>query len=866
MSQNAHKGFTGYRRKKKTRFSVRIADLFARRLIALGGVGTIAAVCLVCVFLIYVVLPLFETPEVDAASQQAMPEVETVRSLMVDEYRTMGVRLDAAGRVDLFRLDTGKALDSRDISDGTQATSWSFSVDGERLIFGYANGTIRLGEMAFIAKLLPEDQVPSTAKKLAPGEVAAGPEGSLITLTPGGYRKHSFRLSLEEPISVSDSAIVAVDRTVGSSGVIFAALDSKWRVFVKSVRRFENLMTGEVQTELSGGEFDVQEAEAPGAPGYLLLSGAGDCVYLAWQNGRLHRYDTRELDAPQLAEKIDLLAEPGRTVTNLRWLLGRSTMLVGDSAGDLHAFFRIRDEQSKAIPDGWRMVRAHHVPGSGAAVSSLACSPRTRLAMVGYADGQAALLHVTTNQVLTRVTAGSGLPVTSMAIAPKENALYASCGDRLWGWSLDVKHPEATLASMFSPIWYEGMPGPEHIWQSSSGDDAFEPKLGLMPLVFGTLKATVYSMLFGVPLALLAAVYSSEFMHPRQRGRVKPTIELMASLPSVVLGFLAALVIAPFVEAIVPTVLAAIFCVPFVLLLGARFWQLIPAKSAITMGRWRFVFVLAALAAGVGLATRVGPWTERWLFAGDIKLWLDGQRGSGVSGWLLFTLPISALGIGILNTVTINPFLRSSLGHLERTTTALVDLAKYLLSTAAVILLAAALAWAFNTFAWDPRGGASFLGTYVQRNALVVGFIMGFAIIPIIYTIAEDALSTVPEHLRAGSLGAGATPWQTAIRIIVPTAMSGLFSAVMIGLGRAVGETMIVLMAGGNTPVMEWNLFNGIRTLSANIAVELPEAPQNGTHYRTLFLAALVLFALTFIVNTVAELVRLRFRKRAYQL
>jgi phosphate transport system permease protein len=160
----------------------------------------------------------------------------------------------------------------------------------------------------------------------------------------------------------------------------------------------------------------------------------------------------------------------------------------------------------------------------------------------------------------------------------------------------------------------------------------------------------------------------------------------------------------------------------------------------------------------------------------------------------------------------------------------------------------------------------SLLDTFDQRNALVVGFIMGFAIIPIIYTLSEDALSAVPEHLRSASLGAGATPWQTATRIIVPTAMSGLFSALMIGLGRAVGETMIVLMAAGNTPVMDINIFEGFRTLSANIAVELPEAPVGETHYRTLFLAALTLFAMTFAVNTVAEMVRLRFRRRAWQL
>jgi phosphate transport system permease protein len=96
--------------------------------------------------------------------------------------------------------------------------------------------------------------------------------------------------------------------------------------------------------------------------------------------------------------------------------------------------------------------------------------------------------------------------------------------------------------------------------------------------------------------------------------------------------------------------------------------------------------------------------------------------------------------------------------------------------------------------------------------------------------------------------------------------MSGLFSALMIGLGRVVGETMIVLMAGGNTPVQDWNWFSGFRTLATNIAIELPEAVKGGSHFRVLFFSALVLFAMTFLINTMAEVIRLRFRKRAYQL
>jgi len=121
---------------------------------------------------------------------------------------------------------------------------------------------------------------------------------------------------------------------------------------------------------------------------------------------------------------------------------------------------------------------------------------------------------------------------------------------------------------------------------------------------------------------------------------------------------------------------------------------------------------------------------------------------------------------------------------------------------------------------------------------------------------------SVPRGLTLGSLALGATPWQTMTRVVILTASPGIFSALMIGMGRAVGETMIVLMATGNTPVMDANLFSGFRALSANIAVELPEAPEGGTLFRVLFLAAFLLFCLTFALNTVAEMIRLRLRRR----
>lgn len=150
--------------------------------------------------------------------------------------------------------------------------------------------------------------------------------------------------------------------------------------------------------------------------------------------------------------------------------------------------------------------------------------------------------------------------------------------------------------------------------------------------------------------------------------------------------------------------------------------------------------------------------------------------------------------------------------------------------------------------------------TYDQRNSLVVGMAIGFAVIPTIFSISEDAVFGVPRHLTSGSLALGATPWQTVVGVVILTASPGIFSAVMIGLGRAVGETMIVLMATGNTPIMDMNIFQGFRALSANIAVEMPESEVGSTHFRVLFLAALVLFLVTFVVNTVAEIVRQRLR------
>jgi phosphate transport system permease protein len=621
--------------------------------------------------------------------------------------------------------------------------------------------------------------------------------------------------------------------------------------------------TGDMVKELTGGEIALPARQGKGQPRYLLLSGVGDNAYVAWEDGHLVRVSTQDLEEPKVVEEVDLVRDKGAHLTAFQFQIGKTTLLAGDSTGRIRAWFRIKPN-SPPTSDGAILVAAHDFPGFGSAVTSLAVSARNRMMAAGYADGRVRLYYVTSEKLLGETRTKGDQPVEKLVLGPKDDGMVAFLPQGIWEWSMQPGHPEVTLRSLFTPVWYEGYEKPAHVWQSSSGDDAFEPKFGMWPLVFGTLKATFFSLLIGVPLALLAAIYTSEFLHPRVKAVIKPTIEVMASLPSVVLGFLAALVLAPFVEDVVPAVLAGLLTIPGAFIVGAYFWQLLPERLSLWLSRWRFLFTCAALPVGVAAAVVVGPWIDDLFFDGNFKGWLDGQFGSSTSGWLFLLLPLCALATAVFLAQVVNPrFKRLAVGW-GRLPTAAADLVKFLAAALVTFGVAWLIAAWLNSYGLDLRG--NLVGTYVQRNALVVGFMMGFAIIPIIYTLADDALSSVPEHLRSASLACGATPWQTATRIIIPTAMSGLFSAVMVGLGRAVGETMIVLMATGNTPVMDLNVFNGFRTLSANIGVELPEAARDTTHYRTLFLAALILFGMTFVLNTIAEMVRLRFRKRAYQL
>jgi phosphate transport system permease protein len=498
-------------------------------------------------------------------------------------------------------------------------------------------------------------------------------------------------------------------------------------------------------------------------------------LYLLSTNGQLALFNINNKSAPKLTQEQTII-EPGQKITSVSFLTADLSLLIGDSSGLVSQWSKVRGKSN-----GFTMQKIRVFKVSDKAVVSINAEQRRKGFMTVDADGTLGVYHSTSEREMIKEQ-GDGSGAIAAAISPRANAVIVQSGNnKISFWQVDNEHPEVSLRSIWQKVWYESYPKPDYIWQSSSANSDFEPKYSLTPLVFGTLKAAFYAMLVAMPLALMGAIYTAYFMTPRMRQYVKPSIELMGALPTVILGFLAGLWLAPIIEEYLAGLFALLMLVPLSVMLFAYAWQYLPRsiKQSIPDG-WESAILVPVIILSAWFAFRVSIPLESFLFHGTLRDWFKTEFGIG----------------------------------------------------------------------------------YDQRNALVVGIAMGFAVIPTIFSIAEDAIFSVPKHLTVGSLALGATPWQTMIKVVLLTASPGIFSAVMIGLGRAVGETMIVLMATGNTPVMDLSVFQGLRTLAANIAVEMPESAVDSTHYRVLFLAALVLFMFTFVFNTLAEIIRQRLREK----
>ncbi len=722
-------------------------DRLARCLVTIGGGGAIVAIVLIFFYLLYEVVPLFKPPSMyKVADYVVAPGADTL-GFSMDERAEIGVRYTSAGQVIFFQAESGAVIDQQSLPLPSGATVTAFA-KGEPssgvALFGLSNGHAMLVKHRFVITY------PNDIRTVKPQLTRF--EEPLLALYPDGRPL--------QRVAVQSNA----DRTTIIGWSAGAPL---------SIVRFEkeeSFLDDEATLERSEAQLTIALSEVD----YLLLDKEQRQLYVANEQGGLFQYDLTDLQQISQVQQVRMV-KPGERMTALTFLSGDISLLAGSSSGRLDQWFSVNHNGRPALT----LIRSFK--GQQNAIDVVTAEFARKGVLAADVSGRVGLYHTTAQRTLL-VDQVSQQPITELAVAPRADAFLAQ--DRsgiIHFWRIENEHPEISWTSLWGKVWYESYPEPAYIWQSSAADNDFEPKFSLTPLGFGTLKAAFYAMLVALPIAILGAIYTAYFMAPGLRRLVKPTIEIMEALPTVILGFLAGLWLAPALEGYLPGFFAALLIIPLGTVLFAWLWSLLPKwlRQWLPDG-WLPLLLIPVLLFLTWFSLMLSQPIEQWLFGGDMVSWLSNDLGV----------------------------------------------------------------------------------SFDQRNSIVVGLAMGFAVIPTIFSITEDAVFSVPKHLTQGSLALGATLWQTMTRVVILTASPGIFSAVMIGFGRAVGETMIVLMATGNTPVMDFSLFQGMRTLAANVAVEVPEAEVASSHFRVLFLAGLVLFLFTFIFNTAAEIVRHRLRKK----
>jgi len=726
--------------------------------ITIGGIAVVAAVLGIFVFILSQILPLFRGAHVQPLTSVQLPP-QTYAVLGVDEWAELPLVIAADGTLSFVDLVGARGVQTVIPGFATAKTFSAFRYDQARqeVLFATTDGAFAMVKIDYTTTF-------DNAVRTVEAQATAGP---FLSLGQPGF--------VVKRIAYGDA---------GSQKLVAAIQD------VNGTLEVHAASLSQPRTLLEAGKIKIAQTYnlsplIKGQPQEIAVNAQAEGIAVATQAGDVY-YFFRTGDDLALRQVFTPFPElPKATIASMDFLFGGVSLVFGSSSGANRIF-------SLYVPAGGTerlFGQTKELPVLPGAASFYAMSLRNKAFLTGT-DSVLSLRFGTTETL--RWQQSLPLTISKALLSGKYNRiLVLDTTSRLHVYQLDDPHPESGVKALFGKIWYEGAAQPAYAWQSTGGTDDFEPKLSLLPLLVGSLKGTLYAMLFATPIALLAALYTSQFLDPDWRVIVKPTMEIMASLPSVILGFLAALWVAPLLETRIPAFLLMLVFMPAAALLVGSVWSTLPVRERtwIKPG-YEFLAFVPVMVLALLLAWLLGPVLER----------------------LLFVVP-----------------------HPETGT-----------------LVADFRLW------WPRVTGASF----EQRNALVVGFMMGFAVIPIVFTITEDALSSVPAELKSGSLALGASRWQTAMRVVLPTASAGVFSALMIGLGRAVGETMIVLMATGNTPIMDVNIFAGMRTLSANIAVELPEAPHYGTLYRVLFLGGMVLFLMTFLMNTLAEILRQHLRER----
>lgn len=726
-----------------------LKDLAAKLVVLVGGIGVIVALLLIFVYLVSEVAPLFAGAHFKARQSFPVPgDASPTLFVAAEEQGEVGLRVSASGELSFFDLHNGQPRETQRLPIGDRQLGEVIEVAPEKaaLAAGLSDGSVLL--------FTPEYKVsyPNDQRLITPGVVY--PKG-------------------EAPLAFMDRAPMHLAVRESDDAMMIVGSDPQGGISLKS---FE--VTTSLMGDSSVTESPLQSFVPPLKPDILLLDPGMRWLYVIDKaSGRIAFY---RVGGDKPAELVEVVDSKG-PVVGAHYLAGGISIVVAHADGRISQWFPARRTEGS---DAGKTYLAHVRDFSledGAKATSIGAEPRRRGFAVGDDQGHVSVFYATSGRLIHEQKMLDSA-VRALAFNPRAQLLMALGDDgKIVAYDVDNEHPEVSISALWNKVWYESYDEPLWLWQSSSASADFEAKFSMTPLALGTLKGAFYAMIFAMPLAILGAIFTANFMSPELRQVVKPAVEVLAALPSVILGFLAGLWLAPFVEDNLPGMFLALLLLPTSIPIFGYLWLRMPRSLRLRVPQgWEAALLIPVIVLIVWLCFLLAKPVEALAFGGNMQAFMD-----------------HTLGIG-----------------------------------------------------------------YDQRNALVVGIAMGVAVVPVIFSIAEDAIFSVPKHLSLGSLALGATPWQTLVGVVLPTASPGIFSAVMIGMGRAVGETMIVLMATGNTAVTNFSLFSGMRTLAANVAVEMPESEVGSTHFRLLFLSGLVLFVFTFLFNTVAELVRARLRRK----
>ena len=720
-----------------------LIDNIARYGIGLGGLSVIMAIVLIFFYLLWVVLPMFSPVEIKTEQHYSIPAADSGNTILLlpEESGKLALRLTDKGQAVFFNLADGSVTETIELElpDDTAITGAKVVALNESwLALELDNNKLFFARLSYRVSFVNDQRV----------------------LTP------DFEYPFEESFIKFEDSIRQVSVTRDDEALTVALLQSD---NVLKLYRYE-IEEGDTFSE----PVSETEVESQSIADYMLLDAQALWLYVANQQGEVSVFDISDSEQPLLVSQTNILP-PKESLSEFKMLLGGLSVLTADQHGKFSQWSLQRDESNN-----YSLKRVRGFENENKIVH-IQTEHRRKGVLALDDKGNLLIYHTTADSLLAKQHL-TDRPIIHFALSTRANVLiHEDDSHQLFFTKIHNEHPELSWQALWGQVTYEGYDKPDYIWQSSSADNDSESKFSLVPLAFGTLKAAFYAMIFATPIAIMGAIYTAYFMSAGMRSWVKPGIEIMEALPTVILGFLAGLWLAPVVEDNLTGVLSVLLILPFGVLLFAMLWQKLPRKiHHLVPAGWQAAILMPVIALLVWFAIAAGPVLEAWFFNGSLRVWMGTEFGIG----------------------------------------------------------------------------------YDQRNSLVVGIAMGLAVIPTIFSITEDAIFSVPKYLTNGSLALGATPWQTLTRVVLLTASPGIFSAVMIGLGRAVGETMIVLMATGNTAVMDFSIFEGMRTLSANVAVELPESELGSSHYRILFLASFVLFVVTFFFNTAAEIVRQRLRKQ----